>query len=246
MFAKFLRRMSTTGLLAIALSGCAPRPSADAIPTTVATPAPNATVAPSATAQATITVTPPAPTATPANQTPARLPSEAEAQAIGKASVAHLRKDHPTGNILVGSTAVVGEYAVALAQPFGSVDSYLFLKGSAANWQVVLATAKPGPDDLSKLGIPTSLMTDGAAVGTIRAMFAQMNDPQGQGVTGWFSVENLADGYAKVIFTPGDPTQMDGSIAYLRDDGGTWIWLTAGTAFFPEDLDSLKIPLSVR
>jgi len=28
--------------------------------------------------------------------------------------------------------------------------------------------------------------------------------------------------------------------------GGTWIWLTAGTAFAPEDLDALKIPLSVR
>lgn len=176
----------------------------------------------------------------------ARLPDAAETQSIGTASIERLIQDQPETNVVAGAATVAGEYAVALAQPFGGEMSYVFLKGVADSWQVILVTTNPGPDQLRDLGVPASLMADGSALGVINTMIERLNDPRGQGVSGKLSLEKLADGYAKVIFTPEESMQMDSSISYLRDDDGTWTWLTGGTAFMPEDLDALGIPASVR
>jgi len=59
-------------------------------------------------------------------------------------------------------------------------------------------------------------------------------------------VEKVEGDFARVGITPKDPTKMDGAIAFLKREHGTWKVLELGTGWDPADLDKLHIPKSLR
>lgn len=58
-------------------------------------------------------------------------------------------------------------------------------------------------------------------------------------------VEKVSGDYARVAVEP-KKKDMDGAIAFLKREHGTWKGLTIGTGWDPADLDKLHIPKSLR
>ena len=83
---------------------------------------------------------------------------------------------------------------------------------------------------------------DAAIIAGTKKYLAAESYPSDMKVT----VEKVAGDYARVAITPKDPTKMDGAIAFLKREHGTWKGLTIGTGWDPADLAKLHIPKSLH
>jgi len=162
--------------------------------------------------------------------------------AIGKTLLAYLKPNQQSKPVVVGATALNGNYAAAIAQPQGEKTIYAFLKQTAVGWEVIEVTDLPSRQLLRQKGVPVSLMQTNDASLVETTWMEQLQDPRGEGAEGTVVVEGIVKDYARVFFSPADPTQRDGFTAFLKRESHKWKQITGGSAFDQATLRTLGIP----
>jgi hypothetical protein len=246
------RRLLAVGLLGAVLAACGatgatqgPQVTAAPAPTQAPQLAVEPTARPAATAAPVQVPQPtqaPQPTVTQPIPTPEFAAPSADTRAAADALLAKLRQAHAGAPVLVGITGVEGDYASALALPFGERPQYAFLKRAGAAWEVVFASSIVSGEVLGQAGVPASLTQTSDTSAIVDAWLSQLQDARGTGVEGDVEVEGIAGDYARVSFRPADPMVRDGFTAFLKRENGDWQQITGGTAFDTEALKQLGIP----
>jgi hypothetical protein len=182
-------------------------------------------------------------------------PSDVAAQPLdeqGQLEVAAWALDHlhtaaPGQPVVAAALAQAGDYAVAEAHVFGEQGPRtLYLRHDAGGWAVVLDTTIAGVAQLEEAGVPLSLAQPDERRDALVAAVAHLQDPRGQGMDGSLLLEAFADSFARVVFVPTDRDHYESPTMFFAGTQSGWQFITAGTAFTPDDYDALRIPESVR
>ena len=156
------------------------------------------------------------------------------------------KQNNPNRPTVVGITGIEGEYAAAVAYPFGERPHYIYLQRTAGTWQVLMATAIPSSNALQQAGVPASLGSSSDAdllIGGFVGTYAeQMQPPRTTGLEGTVVVEGQIGDYARLFFTPADPATVDPLTAFWQRKDGRWQQLTAGSGFDEAMLQQFGIP----
>jgi hypothetical protein len=171
---------------------------------------------------------------------PGDLPADVQ-QAILDAAYAAARAANPRAKIAVGLVDVAGDYAFALAQPFGQRPLFVYLARRGGAWQVVEATAIPSSAILRQRGVPEQLMVAGDAV-AIFSVLGQIQSLSGTGVNIYGTRPRVAGDYARLWLAPGASENLASGAVLFRRSGGVWRFLTAGAAFGEDELRRLGVP----
>jgi len=174
--------------------------------------------------------------------TPTFAPPGVDDKAIGEAAMTESQQAYADVPTVVGVIGSEGDYAAALAAPFKQRPQFVYLKRSGSGWETLFIGATPSGQQLASLGVPESLMSANDRYAVMDALVAQLQDERGEGVGGYLTVTGVAGDYARAEFAPIDPMVRDGFTSYLKRENDVWTQLSAGTAFFPEDLEKLGVP----
>lgn len=148
---------------------------------------------------------------------------------------------------VVGALAQAGDYAVAHATVFGAErPRTLYLRHDADGWNVVLDTTQVGASLLEQAGVPLALADASPRADVLDAAAAHLQDPRGRGSDGSLVLEAFDGSFARLVFLPTQRDLYEAPTMFFAGTQSGWHFVTAGTAFRPEDYDALGIPTSVR
>lgn len=174
--------------------------------------------------------------------TPTFAPPTTDYRAIAATVAKPTKEAYATTPLLVGVLGQDGDYAAALASPFGDRPQFAFLQRTDGAWKTIFVGSTPSSERLKQAGVSESLMSPSDTYAVIDAWMAQLQDPKGAGVDGYLEIAGIDGDYARGQFTPSDPSVQDGFTAFFKRQNDNWKQLTAGTAFTPTDLQQLGIP----
>ncbi len=185
-------------------------------------------------------------TAPPSDQAAAPLDQQGQTE-IATWALDHLHAVAPGKPAAVGALAQAGDYAVAQASVFGEErPRTLYLRHDAGGWNVVLDTTIASVAQLEAAGVPLSLAQSDPRRDVLTAAANHLQDPRGQGVDGSIVIEAFDGSYARLIFVPTNRDLYDTPTLFFAGTQSGWQFVTAGTAFRPEDYDALRIPENMR
>lgn len=174
------------------------------------------------------------------------LSAEAQLE-VAQWALLHLDAAAPGAPAVAGAVARAGDYAVAQALVFGEErPRMLYLRDDADGWSVVLDTSQAGASVLEGAGVPLALGDFNPRFDVVAAAATHLQDPRGQGMDGSLVVEAFDGSFARLTFVPTDHDIYDTPTMFFAGTQSGWRFVTAGTAFRPEDYDALGIPESVR
>lgn len=151
-------------------------------------------------------------------------------QPVLDAAYATLRASYPRLKLAVGLVDVTGDSAVAMAKRFGQPMLYLNLVRRAGVWQTDTVTTTP----------PNTASSDKATV--VRLALEQLQDPRGDGMNSYVTRPRVSGAFARLWFAPAISENIDPASAFFKREGGSWRFLTAGTAYPEEQLREMGVP----
>jgi hypothetical protein len=173
--------------------------------------------------------------------TPGDLPAAIQ-QPILDAAYAALRAQAPKVKLAVGLVDVADAYAAVRALPIGQRPIFVYLKQQPAGWTVIEATTAPSASVLLKLGVPERLLQASDARAVLDLTLAQLQDARGTGMNAYVTRPRIAGDVARLWAVPATAENRDPVTMLFKRDGGTWRFLSAGTAFPEDDLRALGVP----
>lgn len=166
---------------------------------------------------------------------------------VGQWAIRYLAEVAPGTPAVVGAVARAGDYAAAQASLFGEPrPRMIYLRDDADGWSVLLDTTQAGASALESAGVPLALADYTPRLDVLAAAANHLQDPRGAGMDGVLVIEALADSFARLSFVPTDRERYDTPTLFFAGTQSGWQFVTAGTAFRPEDYTALGIPESVR
>ena len=173
----------------------------------------------------------------PANDLPAYVQ-----QPILDAAWSAVKPSYKQTPLMIGLVDVSGDYAWALAQPFGKDMLHVYLKRQGDAWKTLVTTPTPMPNDLKKFNIPQGLQQYSELFAVTIASLDRVQNPSGQGMDGYLTRVRVSGDFARLWTVPSQSVPLDSASTFYKRTGGTWRFLSAGTAFPEEDLRSLGVP----
>ena len=166
---------------------------------------------------------------------------------VGDWALQHLAEVAPGTPAVVGAVARAGNYAAVQATLFGEQrPRMIYLRDDADGWSVLLDTTQAGASALESAGVPLALADYTPRLDVITAAAYHLQDPRGQGVDGTLTVDAFDGSWARLSFTPTEMERYEPTMLFFAGTQSGWQFVTAGTAFTPEDYAALGIPESVR
>ncbi len=166
-------------------------------------------------------------------------------QAVGDVVAKYMFATPATSFALVVD-GVSGDIARITAVPPDFDQTTIFLKNGANGWEILSAGTTFSPEDLAELKVPQALAEQPADfeehAAALNAATTYLS--QQEKLTKFYTIADASEGdYARVRSIS---LETDPAYVFLKREGGAWKVLTYGTAFGPDDYQSLGIPASLQ